>query len=73
MKGYVARIMTAKGFGFIRSPENRKDYFFHRSDLIGDWDDMVVRHESGIKIYVEFTPNDLPKGPRAAGVHETEE
>ena len=34
MNGIIKKIVTDKGFGFITS--DKKDYFFHRSDLNGE-------------------------------------
>lgn len=34
MTGRIKKIVTDKGFGFITS--EKKDYFFHRSDLNGE-------------------------------------
>ncbi len=34
MTGTIKKIVTDKGFGFITS--DKKDYFFHRSDLNGE-------------------------------------
>jgi CspA family cold shock protein len=35
MTGRIKKIVSDKGFGFITG-DNKKDYFFHRSDLDGE-------------------------------------
>jgi len=74
MKGFVKRIIGQKGFGFIES--NRKEYFFHKQEFNGHWDDLVDDHEglSAEKkartepIEVEFEAVTTSKGLRATNV-----
>jgi cold shock CspA family protein len=67
MNGNVVRMMSEKGFGFIRGEDN-KDYFFHKVDFHGFFDDLVEDFLAGRKVAVTFmiTPSD--KGPRAGQV-----
>ena len=68
MKGHVKKLLADKGFGFIQA-ENGTNYFFHRQDLLGDWEDIKHRFGNGSIIQVEFKPIDKsPKGPRAENV-----
>jgi cold shock CspA family protein len=59
--------MADKGFGFIHG-EDKKDYFFHRSDFNGFFDDLVEDVGAGRSIKVEFEITPSAKGPRAANV-----
>jgi CspA family cold shock protein len=63
MKGVVRTITAEKGYGFIRTPDG-VDYFFHKTDYTGFWDDLV---NDGM-VEVEFDPAKTPKGPRASNV-----
>jgi cold shock protein len=67
MNGTVIRLTADKGFGFIKGDDN-KDYFFHRSDLNGFFDDLVRDFSEGRKIHVTFDSAPSLKGPRAANV-----
>jgi cold shock protein len=62
MKGQVVRMLSDKGFGFIRGEDNR-EYFFHRS-AFANW------HVEGITEgdRVQFTPTKGEKGLRAEQV-----
>lgn len=67
MKGYITNLPEGKFFGFIKVAE--KEYFFHRSDFYGHWDEL--RNDwakSKMKIEVEFDSVDSDRGPRAANV-----
>jgi len=61
MNGQIIRIISDKGFGFIRS--GKTEYFFHRSSVIEPvFDDLYVGQD------VEFDSGDSCKGPRAENV-----
>jgi cold shock CspA family protein len=68
MTGFVKKLVAIKNFGFIASSEDRKEYFFHREDFIGHWDDLVNDIENELRIEVRFEAVDSPKGLRAANV-----
>lgn len=71
MKGYIERIPKDKQFGFIRSEDLTRDYFFHRGDFDGHWDDLVLDFNNSRKkdkIRVEFEVAESNKGPRAKNV-----
>jgi len=70
MTGVVKNILGNKGYGFILADMTRIEYFFHRDDFIGHWDDLVsdTENEVGVKIPMEFAIVDSPRGPRAANV-----
>lgn len=67
MEGTIARIIAQKSFGFIHG-QDKKDYFFHRSDLNGFFDDLVADYEGGRIIKVEFESVPSQKGLRAGNV-----
>jgi CspA family cold shock protein len=61
--GTIARLLTEKGFGFVRAG-NEKEYFFHRTALIGAKFEEL--HSGQV---VSFDPvDDAEKGPRAERV-----
>lgn len=72
MEGFVKNIPEGKDFGFIRVPNSKDEYFFHRSDFLGDWDDLVdTFNENKNKtrvMNVTFEAVKSAKGPRAANV-----
>lgn len=67
MNGIVLRVMGDKGYGFIKGDDNR-EYFFHKVDVDGFFDDMVVDYDRGQILKVKFESVPSPKGPRAAHV-----
>jgi len=68
MTGNVKKLMGDKSFGFIWG-ENGTQYFFHRNDYLGHWQDLCDDFQRGATIKVEFQPLDRhPKGPRAENV-----
>lgn len=69
LKGTVKSLNSQKKFGFIFC--NGHEYFFHREDFNGHWDDLVHDFDAWPrqkKIEVEFEEVFNPKGPRAANV-----
>ena len=67
MNGIVIRIDPTKNFAYINS--QNKDYFFHREDFDGHWNDLIsdyFRYEGEIR--VEFEPKTTEKGLRARNV-----
>lgn len=73
MKGTVKNLVNGKMFGFLRDADNN-EYFFHREDFSGHWDDLVFDWAKGKNshIEVEFEVVQNAKGPRAANVHRTD-
>lgn len=69
MNGRIKTIVSEKRFGFIESHELvRVEYFFHKDDFIGHWDDLTLDFSRGKNIIVEFEIGHSTKGPRAANV-----
>lgn len=60
MNGTITRKMEDKGFGFIRAQE--KDYFFHSSQCVTDFNALNIGDE------VTFETEKSPKGPRATSI-----
>jgi cold shock CspA family protein len=56
-----------KSFGFVTG-EDKQDYFFHRTDFNGFYDDLVVDLEKKQVIKVTFEPASTDKGLRARNV-----
>lgn len=71
ISGVVKSLINGRYFGFVRSADGT-EYFFHRDDFYGHWDDLMTDNERGIKIPVEFEVVESPKGPRAANVKRTD-
>lgn len=69
MVGVISNMVVAKGFGFI-SADNGQEYFFHRSEVITEWDYLLSKfnEKGGRKVSVTFEPAKTPKGPRARNV-----
>ncbi len=68
MNGTIDRLEVNKGFGFIKG-EDEKNYFFHRDDFLGFFNDLVYDYntiEDSIK--VEFRTDKTMKGLRARNV-----
>lgn len=63
--GRVKRLVTDKGFGFIKDDSDSTEYFFHRSALSGGVFEHLVE---GAR--VRFEPEESAKGPRATKVQE---
>jgi CspA family cold shock protein len=61
-EGTIARLLTDKGFGFIRD-NSGVEHFFHRSAVRGAIFEMLREGQR-----VEFEPEDSGKGPRAGQV-----
>lgn len=68
MNGTVSRIIPNKNFGFIKAGEGQKEYFFHRDDFNGHWNDLENDVIKGKEIEVEFESVHSDKGPRASAV-----
>jgi len=68
MTGTVTRIPEGKNFGFIRVEGEKNDYFFHRDDYNGHWNDLVHDFNDRKKVQVEFDGERGQKGPRAVNV-----
>lgn len=66
-QGTVVRVVHQKGFGFIQG-ENKKDYFFHKDDFSGFFDDLAEDVMRGRVVKVTFIPFESSKGPRASQV-----
>ena len=62
-QGTIAKLITDKGFGFIKS-ESGTELFFHHSALQGG----VRMEELQEGQSVEFEEGSGPKGPRAENV-----
>lgn len=68
MNGKLTSLVPDKGFGFIKG-ESGQDYFFHKSEFNGHFEDLVMDYSNNIKIQVTFEPLKTPKGPRATEVY----
>jgi CspA family cold shock protein len=59
MTGTIKRVVADRGFGFIKG-ENDVEYFFHRSSVTGQFQDL----EEGAAVTFEVEEPSA-KGPRA--------
>jgi cold shock CspA family protein len=66
MEGTIKTLIPNKGYGFIRSGQD--EYFFHRQDFNGHWDDLAADINAKERVEVEFEIVDSKKGPRASNV-----
>lgn len=62
-EGTIARLVTEKGFGFIKRDGQEKDLFFHSNELV---DIKIDELREGDKVTFEIA--DSPKGPNAVKV-----
>lgn len=63
--GAVVRLVTLRGFGFLRDDRTGKEYFFHKTALLptrGAFDSLSVGDA------VQFEPDPTADKPRAATV-----
>ncbi len=61
--GTITRLISGKGFGFIKADGDGTDYFFHRSGLgRGSFDEL----RGGERVEFEIEPSE--RGPRAGRV-----
>jgi len=67
MKGKVVKLVLERRFGFIEG-EDGKEYFFHKDDLNGFFEDLAEDMMKGRKVDVTFTIIPSAKGPRASEV-----
>ena len=67
MNGKVLRILDQKGFGFIEGSDG-VEYFFHRQDYVGNFNDLVLAMRGQNTVDVTFDIAPSQKGPRAANV-----
>ena len=72
MTGKVIRLDSKKAFGFIRSDSDGSDYFFHKEDLYGFWEDLIQDFKNNELIPVTFIPGNTAKGLRASDVKRTD-
>ena len=61
-KGTIRRLITGRGFGFIKTEEGQ-DLFFHGNDLQGVAYESLTEGQQ-----VEFEVTGTPKGPSAVNV-----
>ncbi len=67
MQGKIRNLVEKKYFGFIQD-EKGVEYFFHKTDYVGIWQDLVNDFQSGREIKVEFISTRSMKGPRASDI-----
>lgn len=70
MLGTIKKVLADKHYGFIFTP--KAEYFFHKSDFDGHWDDLVRDCGGSHIVSVEFEPTRTDKGLRATEVRRTD-
>lgn len=68
MIGTVRGLQPDKKYGFIKTPDGKGDYFFHKDDFTGEWDTLVALYYRGGEVKVIFETAESSKGLRAANV-----
>lgn len=68
MNGTIRKLDERKLYGFVRN-ENGADYFFHRDDFVGHWNDLIEDFHRENEIKVDFMPDKTDKGLRARNVN----
>jgi len=68
MNGYISKMVLKDGreqpYAFITGEDN-KQYFLHRNNFVGNWDELSGRVSASSVTKVKFNTVDSPKGPRA--------
>lgn len=62
-EGTIARLVSDKGFGFIKAEGQERDLFFHANELVNTNFDSLKENDK-----VTFEVADSPKGPNAIKV-----
>lgn len=62
MKGTITRILPVRGFGFIKTEDDKKDIYFHWSKTLDDFYYLKKGDE------VQFEIKETDKGPQAVEV-----
>jgi len=70
MLGKIKKVNEEKAYGFIET--GKADYFFHKDDFDGHWNDLIADFFRNIIIEVEFEPTRTEKGLRAAEVRRVD-
>lgn len=70
MEGTIRKIKPENSYAFITT--DKADYFMHKSDYDGHWQDLIDDVLKGIAVPVEFEPKKTEKGLRAAEVRRLE-
>jgi cold shock CspA family protein len=70
LTGNLKSLKPAKQFGFVR--HDKDEYFFHKEDFQGHWNDLCDDFESGKRIELYFEADRTPKGLRARNVSRTD-
>jgi cold shock CspA family protein len=61
--GTVEKVFEGEGYGFIRTLDDERQFYFHRNSVLhDDFDNLTVGTE------VRFTPEQGEKGPQASSV-----
>jgi cold shock CspA family protein len=73
MKGFLKTLKLNGNFGFIKA-ENGGEYFFHKADFEGFWEDLVADYNQPNygQIPMTFEVVSSPKGPRGSNVRRTD-
>ena len=70
MNGVVKNVVRDRGFGFIKA--DGKEWFFHKDQFNGHWEDLCTDVNAKKQVSVEFDGRNSPKGPRAENVRRTD-
>lgn len=62
--GTIKKLVSDKGFGFIKDDKSGTEFFFHRSGVAKGKTFEALREGQA----VAFETEDSPKGPRATAV-----
>lgn len=65
-RGTVKRIISDRGFGFIKPEGGGPDLFFHRSAVANGFEKLAEGDQ------IEFEYGNSPKGPRAEDIRQVQ-
>lgn len=69
-KGILSKMPHNKNFAFLSNEDG--EYFFHKDDFLGHWEDLIIDYHQRATINLSFEPYNTEKGLRARNVRRTE-
>lgn len=68
LAGKIVRWNLEKGFGWVRTPSSRRDYFLHAADLPWEWRPKEAQKQLAGQTVTFAIATDMQRRERAAAV-----